>query len=66
MAFRRDADDQTLTCIFNLSTDDFTLSLDTDTSLSGPHHASLGGDTLTLPGNGFAYLAHSGKLNLKL
>ncbi|MFU8823437.1 alpha-amylase family glycosyl hydrolase [Yoonia sp.] len=55
LAFHRTADDTRLTCVFNLSPDILTVAA--DGTLTGPHHATLHGGTLTLPGNGFAYIA---------
>lgn len=54
LAFQRVADGQTLTCVFNLSPDEVVLSA--GGTITGPHNAVLKADTLTLPGNGFAYL----------
>ncbi len=55
LAFTRTAPEQTLTCVFNLSDSPQTLTVG-DTRLVGPHHATLDGATLTLPGNGYAYM----------
>ena len=56
MAFQRRADGQALTCVFNLSKDAQTLAMADTADLVGPAHASLEGDVLSLPGNGFAIL----------
>ena len=64
LAFTRTAEGQSLTCVFNLSTDAHTLTLSQPATLSGPRHANLDGQTLSLPGNGFAYLSHDGELDL--
>ncbi len=64
LAFRRTADGQMMTCAFNLSSEPQHLNLSGAASIVGPHHAQLDGATLTLPGNGFAYLEHSGELSL--
>ncbi|MEJ6396194.1 alpha-glucosidase [Gymnodinialimonas sp. 2305UL16-5] len=64
LAFRREAADQTLTCAFNLSTEPLTMTLSEAANLTGPRHATLQDQTLTLPGNGFAYLSHDGALSL--
>ncbi|MEL6641070.1 MAG: alpha-glucosidase [Pseudomonadota bacterium] len=64
LAFQRAADDQTMTCAFNLSTEPQRLTVIGDAALAGPHHAQLEGTQLTLPGNGFAYLSHDGTLSL--
>lgn len=58
LAFTRETDGEKLTCVFNLSPKPQTVKLDVDAELSGQHHASLQGQRLDLPGNGFAYLAH--------
>jgi len=64
LAFHRIADGQSIACAFNLSKDTRTITLTGNATLTGPHHADLNGNTLTLPGNGFAYLNHSGDLQL--
>ncbi len=61
LAFTRTAKDQTLTCVFNLSDQPQTLTIGA-TEFAGPHDATLTGDTLTLPGNGYAYLTGAPKL----
>ncbi|WGW05920.1 alpha-glucosidase [Tropicibacter oceani] len=65
LAFHRKADKQTLTCVFNLSPKPLTLTVKGDGKLSGPQNATLAKDTLTLPGNGFAYIENDGTLTLK-
>ncbi|MCL4108717.1 UNVERIFIED_CONTAM: hypothetical protein GTU68_049058 [Idotea baltica] len=65
LAFTRTADDAALTCVFNLSKNQHQITLKGTATLSGPHHATLDGQTLDLPGNGFAYLAHTGTMVLK-
>jgi len=64
LAFQRIADDQTLTCAFNLSKEPQSLNISGAAALTGPHHAELTDTTLTLPGNGFAYLSHDGDLSI--
>ncbi|WP_411891643.1 alpha-glucosidase [Yoonia sp. SDW83-1] len=64
LAFHRKADGQTITCAFNLSKDSQVIRLTGAATLTGPRHANLDGPTLTLPGNGFAYLTHDGALAL--
>jgi alpha-glucosidase len=64
LAFTRITANQNLTCVFNLSKVPQMLTLTGDTALTGPQHATLSGGTLTLPGNGFAFLDHSAKLKL--
>ena len=65
LAFTRSADGQNLTCVFNLSKTKQTLAVKGDATIDGPNHATLTDHTLTLPGNGFAYLAHESALSLK-
>lgn len=55
LAFHRISDAETLTCVFNLSADDHSLTV-SDTEITGPNNASIDGTTLTLPANGYAYL----------
>ncbi|WP_299701120.1 alpha-glucosidase family protein [uncultured Tateyamaria sp.] len=64
LAFRRETAEQTLTCAFNLSKEPLTLTLSDAANLTGPYNAALENQTLTLPGNGFAYLSHDGHLSL--
>ncbi|MEM8591420.1 MAG: alpha-glucosidase family protein [Pseudomonadota bacterium] len=64
LAFRRSTPDQSLTCVFNLSTDPQEITLSALAELAGPHYATLAAKSLTLPGNGFAYLSHDGALTL--
>ena len=64
LGFTRKADGQTLTCLFNLSPDPADFTLDGDADVTGPHLATLDGDTLHLPGNGWAYLTHDGPLDV--
>jgi len=64
LAFRREAAEQRLTCAFNLSREPVSLTLSGNAALAGPHHARLEHQTLTLPGNGFAYLSHDGEISL--
>lgn len=64
LSFTRKAPTQTLTCIFNLGKENVQLGLNGDARITGPHHATLEGTRLTLPGNGFAYLEHERELAL--
>ncbi len=64
LAFHRTSSEQALTCAFNLSKDPQEITLSGEACLIGPNHARLDGATLTLPGNGFAYLSHEGALTL--
>ncbi len=64
LAFRRIHGDQTLTCVFNLSRQEIVLRVTGDGTLDGPAHATLNAGALTLPGNGYAYIAHKGALTL--
>jgi len=63
LAFTRASDDETLTCVFNLSASAQTLKLVDTTNLSYANAATLKKDVLTLDGNGFAYL--DGNISLK-
>ncbi|MFO7804492.1 MAG: alpha-glucosidase C-terminal domain-containing protein [Paracoccaceae bacterium] len=65
LAFRRQSKDQTLTCVFNLSPDAMTVTLDKEADLTGLHSATRDANTVHLPGNGFAFLAHDGPLALR-
>lgn len=58
LAFNRKADDQTLTCIFNLSATPQTIQLKATAEIATGAAVSLANDTLTLDGNGYAYLSH--------
>jgi alpha-glucosidase len=61
LAFTRTGDTQALTCIFNLSADEHTISLKNATEIAVGHGARVTGETLVLDGNGFAYLSHGAK-----
>ncbi len=57
LAFRRVADGQTLTCIFNLSPKAVGLSVSANAKITGPSQAATYTDgALKLGANGFAYL----------
>ena len=62
LAFTRSTEDDNLTCLFNLSPQPAALSITGNAKVSGPHAAELNGTSLTLPGNGFVYLAHDNDL----
>jgi alpha-glucosidase len=64
LAFTRTADGQVLTCVFNLSADVHTVSVTGKAEIAIGNAATLGGETLTLNGNGFVYLAHDGRVTL--
>ncbi|MEM8849866.1 MAG: alpha-glucosidase [Pseudomonadota bacterium] len=66
LAFRREADGQMLTCIFNLRAEPIVLSLTGTAELAGPRAGELSGSILNLPGNGFAYLASEAPLDLEI
>jgi alpha-glucosidase len=59
LAFTRTADDQTLTCIFNLSPDPHSVTIDGPAAINFATAARLMDGKLTLDGNGFAYLEHN-------
>ena len=56
LAFTRTAEDQVLTCIFNLSKEPCDLTMSQETGTTGPAHATISGTSLHLPGNGYAML----------
>ncbi|MBF9043690.1 DUF3459 domain-containing protein [Rhodobacterales bacterium HKCCE4037] len=64
LAFRREGGGQVLTCVFNLSPEPCTLSVDAEATMVGAHNAELNDGTLRLPGNGFARLENGGELTL--
>ena len=64
LAFTRTADDETLTCVFNLSPQAHVMDITGNAEIALGHFATLGAGTLTLDGNGFAYLAHSAPVTL--
>lgn len=66
LAFTRRTTQETLTCVFNLSATAQVIALTGEATISGPHHATLSGQDLHLPGNGFVYLAHAHDLELKV
>ncbi len=57
LAFQRTAGRDGLTCVYNLSPAPMSATLAGQAMISGPAHATLDGLTLTLPANGFAFLA---------
>ena len=56
LAFTRTADDEALTCVFNLSKDPHTIPMPKATAIAVGNAATLKGGKLILEGNGFAYL----------
>ena len=68
LAFRRMTDRESLTCIFNLSPTplDLTVAVAAGGRLVGPRAAELNGASLSLPGNGFAYIEHARELDLTM
>jgi alpha-glucosidase len=58
LAFTRADADQTLTCVFNLSAQTQAVALKTSAEVALGQGVSLDDTTLTLEGNGFAYLSH--------
>lgn len=62
LGFRREADGERLTCLFNLSPEAADLRLEGAAEARGPRNASQEGGSLHLPPNGFVYLAHDGDL----
>ena len=68
LAFHRVADDQTLTCIFNLSPDPVSLTVNGEAKITGPSQAANYSEgSLELGANGFVYLdAAGGQPTLKM
>ena len=64
LAFTRTADGETLTFVFNLSKDSQIVTVTGDPAVEFSGEAALDTDTLTLSGNGFAYLTHAGDITL--
>ncbi|MDP5085651.1 MAG: alpha-glucosidase family protein [Yoonia sp.] len=58
LGFTRTADEETMTCVFNLSPDPQVIKIKGTASVVLSNAATLGADRLTLDGNGFAYLLH--------
>ncbi|QBX33450.1 DUF3459 domain-containing protein [Paracoccus liaowanqingii] len=56
LAFRRSQDGRSLTAVFNLSPEPLQMQVTGETALTGPSQATLDGDRLSLPANGFAWL----------
>lgn len=56
LGFQRQHQDRGLTCLFNLSPRATSLELKHAERLLGPSHATLDGQALTLPANGFAWI----------
>ena len=65
LGFTRAAPEQTLTCLFNLSPHQQSLQVTGTVYIYFGDGASLVQTTLTLEGNGFAYLAHDAKITVK-
>ncbi|MGR3490625.1 MAG: alpha-amylase family glycosyl hydrolase [Shimia sp.] len=57
LAFHRGQGAHQLTCVFNLSPDALDLRVVGEARQEGPAHASLDGETLRLPPNGYVYLS---------
>ncbi len=64
LAFTRVAAGEVLTFVFNLSKDTHVVTIEGDAALSFSGEATLSDGKLTLSGNGFAYLSHSGEIKL--
>ena len=60
LAFTRNCEDKKLTCVFNLSKDVHSIALKDAAEVYHGQAAKLTKETLTLGGNGFAYLSHAG------
>ncbi|SEW30253.1 alpha-glucosidase [Cognatiyoonia koreensis] len=64
LAFTRQSDEQTLTCIFNLSKNVHTVPLKNAAEIALGKASSITDGVLTLEGNGFAYLTHGADIPL--
>ena len=64
LGFTRAHDGQRLTALFNLSPDPVALTVKDETALTGPSAATLSGERLDLPANGFAWLAGAPRLSV--
>ena len=62
LAFDRRKDGEAMACLFNLGANEVTIDLGGEARVSGPAKAALDGRRLTLPGWGYATLAHDGDL----
>jgi alpha-glucosidase len=60
LAFHRATTAETMTCVYNLSAKDQSVTVKGAAQPSGPSHAVLDGDILRLPPNGWAYLISQG------
>lgn len=60
LAFRRMLDGSEITCVFNLSKEPASLRVKGKPSLIGPGSGRIAGSVLSLPPNGFAWLAGAG------
>ncbi len=58
LAFTRTEGEQSMTCVFNLSNTPQTVDLKGKSDIAQGNLAAIKGNTLTLDGNGFAYLSH--------
>ncbi len=65
-AFHRAAEGRTITCVFNLSPRPVRAFLSGPAHAVGPRSAMYDDDTLSLPGNGFAFLEHDGNVTLSV
>ncbi|MEO1637664.1 MAG: alpha-amylase family glycosyl hydrolase [Pseudomonadota bacterium] len=64
LAFDRATDDRTLTCVFNLSPDPQDVRSSGEAEAIGPNAADVTAEKISLPGNGFAFLAHDGSAKI--
>jgi len=66
LAFTRRTASGAMTCIFNLSPEPHALSVSGEVEATGPAELSTPPPDLSLPGNGFCFLAHGGTLTLAM
>lgn len=64
LAFTRTAPDETMTCVFNLSTQSFDISVSGEATLVRGSAVVLEDGSLKLEGNGFAYLSRANAISL--
>lgn len=64
LAFTRTAEDEQITCVFNLSPEPQVFEVDNAAVVTCANEATLSDGVLNLRGNGFVYLAHSQALEL--
>jgi alpha-glucosidase len=66
LAFTRNCEDKKLACVFNLTKDVHSIALKDAAEVYHGQAAKLTKETLTLGGNGFAYLSHAGAVPISV